>query len=109
MFVHSYVRSFVSHVCGIYHKKFYIKVSQVGYISLTTHQKAFIFAPWVPWRVYLRVTSYGPSVHAQGGVGGQNVGHFKNCYIALSLMLILSNNIMLEIRHPYDLGFYVMR
>ena len=31
--------------------KSYVNVSQVQYISPTTHQKAFIFGSWVPWRV----------------------------------------------------------
>ena len=31
--------------------KFLVKVSLSEYISLTTHQKAFIFEPWVPERV----------------------------------------------------------
>ena len=47
MFVRSFVRSFVRtsfrHV--EFASKFCVKVSQVVYISLTTHQKAFIFGP----------------------------------------------------------------
>ena len=39
-FVRSYVRSFVE-----FASKFCVKVSQVVYISATTHQKAFIFRP----------------------------------------------------------------
>ena len=39
-FVSSFVRSFVE-----FASKFYVKVSQVVYISATTHQKAFIFGP----------------------------------------------------------------
>ena len=50
-FVHSYVRSFVrSFVRTSFRRvefasKFCVKVSQVVYISPTTHQKAFIFGP----------------------------------------------------------------
>ena len=54
-FVRSYVRSFVcSFVCSFvrtsfrhveFASKFCVKVSQVVYISATTHQKAFIFGP----------------------------------------------------------------
>ena len=47
MFVRSFVRSFVRtsfrHV--EFASKFCVKVSQVLYISATTHQKAFIFGP----------------------------------------------------------------
>ena len=47
MFVRSFVRSFVRtsfrHV--EFASKFCVKVSQVVYISATTHQKAFIFGP----------------------------------------------------------------
>ena len=35
----------------------------------------------------------------------QNLGHLKKCYVAFPLMLIPSNNIVSEMRHPYDLGF----
>ena len=50
-FVRSYVRSFVcSFVRTSFRRvefasKFCVKVSQVVYISATTHQKAFIFGP----------------------------------------------------------------
>ena len=44
---HSYVRSFVrtSFRRCKFASKFCVKVSQVVYISATTHQKAFIFGP----------------------------------------------------------------
>ena len=43
MFVRSFVRTSFRHVeCA---SKFCVKVSQVVYISATTHQKAFIFGP----------------------------------------------------------------
>ena len=42
LFVSSFVRSWFRPVCRIT-SKFYIKVSQVWYISATTRQKAFIF------------------------------------------------------------------
>ena len=38
------------------------------------------------------------------GARCQNLGHLKKCYVAFSLVLIPSNNIMTVIRHPYDLG-----
>ena len=44
----TYVRLFVlSYFCPVrgIASKFYVKVSQVGYISATTHQKAYIFGP----------------------------------------------------------------
>ena len=43
-FVHSSVRMFVSSFVE-FASKFCVKVSQVVYISATTHQKAFIFVP----------------------------------------------------------------
>ena len=47
MFVRSFVRSFVrtSFRRVEFASKFCVKVSQVVYISATTHQKAFIFGP----------------------------------------------------------------
>ena len=46
-FVRSYVRSFVRNSVPFveFASKFCVKVSQVVYISATTHQKAFIFGP----------------------------------------------------------------
>ena len=55
--------------------KFLVKVSLSEYISLTTHQKAFIFEPWVPERVSFYAMSFGPKVDAPGGATGQNLGH----------------------------------
>ena len=43
MFVSSFVRTSVTFV--EFASKFCVKVSQVVYISATTHQKAFIFGP----------------------------------------------------------------
>ena len=43
MFVRSFVRTSFRRV--EFASKFYVKVSQVVYISATTHQKAFIFGP----------------------------------------------------------------
>ena len=76
MFVRSCVRSFVTfrHVRRIYLKVF-VKVSLSEYISLTTHQKAFIFEPWVPERVSFYTMSFCPRVDAPGGAKGQNLGH----------------------------------
>ena len=62
-FVCSFVHSLCfRHVRGIT-SKFYVKVSQNGYILATTYQKAFIFGPW---RVSLHSVSSGPRVHATG-------------------------------------------
>ena len=46
--------------------KFLVKVSLSEYISLTTHQKVFIFEPWVPERVIFYAMSFGPRVHGPG-------------------------------------------
>ena len=46
--------------------KFLVKVSLSEYISLTKHQKAFIFEPWVPERVSFYAMSFGPRVDAPG-------------------------------------------
>ena len=46
--------------------KFYVHVSQVGYISPITHQKAFIFGPYVSWRVGFHSMTPDPWVHAPG-------------------------------------------
>ena len=46
--------------------KFLVEVSLSEYMSLTTHQKAFIFEPWVPERVSSYAMSLGPRVHAPG-------------------------------------------
>ena len=51
-FVSSFVRVFVRSLLSVtfveFTSKFLVKVSLSEYISLTTHQKAFIFEPWVP-------------------------------------------------------------
>ena len=47
-------------------QKFLVESSLSEYISLTTHQKAFIFEPWVPERVSSYAMSLGPRVHALG-------------------------------------------
>ena len=69
-FVCSYVRLFVlSLLSGTFVEftsKFLVKISLSEYISLTTHQKAFIFEPWVPERVIFNVTGFGHRVHAPG-------------------------------------------
>ena len=56
----------------LFTSKFLVKVSLSEYVSLTTHQKAFIFELWVPERVSFYVMSFGPRVDARGvdaGVG----------------------------------------
>ena len=50
----------------VFTSEFLVEVSLSEYISLTTHQKAFIFEPWVPERVSSYATSLGPMVHASG-------------------------------------------
>ena len=47
-------------------QSFLLEVSLSEYVSLTTHQKAFIFEPWVPERVSSYAMSLGPGVHALG-------------------------------------------
>ena len=67
-FVRSYVPSFVHLLLSVmfveFTSKFLVKVSLSEYISLTTHQKAFIFEPWVPERVSFYAMSFGPRVDA---------------------------------------------
>ena len=83
MFVRSLVRSFVRVFVRLllsvtfveFTSKFLVKVSLSEYISLTTHQKAFIFEPWVPERVSFYTMSFCPRVGAWGGAKGQNLGH----------------------------------
>ena len=76
VFALMFVRSFVTfrHVRRIC-SKFLVKVSLSEYISITTHQKAFIFEPWVPERVSFYAMSFGPRFMPQGGAKGQNLGH----------------------------------
>ena len=59
----------------LFTSKFLVKVSLSEYISLTTHQKAFIFEPWVPERVSFYAMSFGPRADALGRAKGQNLGH----------------------------------
>ena len=47
-FVFPFVHSLISVALVECTSKFSVKVSRSGYISPTTHQKAFIFGPWVP-------------------------------------------------------------
>ena len=65
-FVRLFVRSLLSVTFVEFTSKFLVKVSVSEYISLTTHQKAFIFEPWVPERVILYALSFVPGVHAPG-------------------------------------------
>ena len=66
MFVRSFVRSLLSVTFVEFTTKFLVKVSLSEYISLTTHQKAFIFEPWVPERVSFYTMSFCPRVDAPG-------------------------------------------
>ena len=69
-FVRSFVRVFVRSLLSVtfveFTTKFLVKVSLSEYISLTTHQKAFIFEPWVPERVSFYTMSFCPRVDAPG-------------------------------------------
>ena len=65
-FLRLFVRSLLSVTFVEFTSKFLVKVSLSEYISLTTHQKAFIFEPWVPERVSFYAMSFGPRVDAQG-------------------------------------------
>ena len=71
-FIHSYVRSWFCYVCGIT-SKFYIKVSQNGYILAVTYQKAFIFGSWVS--TILEGQPSFQKFRPLGGAGGQNLWH----------------------------------
>ena len=66
MFVRVFVRSLLSVKFVEFTSKFLVKVSLSEYISLTTHQKAFIFEPWVPERVSFYTMSFCPRVDAPG-------------------------------------------
>ena len=44
--------------------KFCVKVSQVVYISATAYRKAFMFGPYLPWRVGIHSMTPIPRVHA---------------------------------------------
>ena len=69
-FVRSSVRMFVRSLLSVtfveFTSKFLVKVSLSEYISLTTHQKAFILEPWVPERVSFYTMSFCPRVDAPG-------------------------------------------
>ena len=52
-------------MCFYLPQSFWLK-SLSEYISLTAHQKAFLFKPWVPERVSFYAMSFGPKVHASG-------------------------------------------
>ena len=59
----------------LFTSKFLVKVSLSEYISPTTHQKAFIFEPWVPERVSFYAMSFGLRADALGRAKAQNLGH----------------------------------
>ena len=65
-FVCAFVRSLHSVTFVEFTSKFLVKVSLSEYISLTTHQKAFIFEPWVPERVIFHAMRFCPRDHAPG-------------------------------------------
>ena len=57
--VRSFVRSLLSVTFVEFTSTFLVKVSLNEYISLTTHQKAFIFEPWVPGKISFYAMSFG--------------------------------------------------
>ena len=89
VFVFPFVCLFVCHIRGIDHK-----VLPKSFMLKFLTGKAFIFGSWVPWRVCFYAISFGPRVHAPWWARGQNLEHLKKNYVAFSLMLIPSNNIM---------------
>ena len=64
--VHQFICLLLSDTFVEFTSKFFVKVSLSEYVSLTTHQKAFIFDPWVPERVIFHAMSFDPRVHAPG-------------------------------------------
>ena len=64
--VRVFVRSLLSVTFVEFTTKFLVSVSLSEYISLTKHQKAFIFEPWVPEWVSFNAMSFGPRVDAPG-------------------------------------------
>ena len=61
-----FVRSLLSVTFVEFATKVLVKVSLSEHISLTKHQKAFIFEPWVPERVSFNAMKFGPRVDARG-------------------------------------------
>ena len=66
MFVRLFVRSLLSVTFVEFTSKFVVKVSLSENISLTTHQKAFIFEVWVPERISFYAMGFCPRVDAPG-------------------------------------------
>ena len=85
LFIHSYVRSW--NLAQSFTTNFYVKVSQVGYISPTTYQKAFIFGPQVPWRVCFHAM-FWPQGLCPGGGGGVGGLEFRIWDTLKSVMLL---------------------
>ena len=75
MYVRLLVRSLLSVTFAEFSSMFLVKVSLSEYISLTTHQKAFIFGLWVPERVIFHAMFLAPGFMPLGGAKGQNLGH----------------------------------
>ena len=65
-FVRVFVRSLLSVTFVEFTTKFLVKSSLSEYTSLTKHQKAFIFEPWVPERVSFYAMSFGSKVDGPG-------------------------------------------
>ena len=72
----------------LFTSKFLVNLSLSEYISLTKHQKAFIFEPLVPERVSFYAMSFGPRVDAPEGAKGQNLGHCLNKFLPYILKTI---------------------
>ena len=70
-----FVRSLLPVTFVEFTSKFLVKVSLSEYISLTNHQKAFIFRLWVPERVIFHACVLAPGFMPLGGAKGQNLGH----------------------------------
>ena len=105
-----YICSFV-HSCITLAKitsNFCVKVSQNGYISTTTHQKAFIFGPWVPWRVCFR-SGTGYLGKCQKRIGNKISMIFSSCTCERNMAKTGAADLMNlafytpPLPHPHDL------
>ena len=84
--------------------KFCVEVSLSGSISRTTRLKKLLFGPWVPWTV-----CFLPWVQTPG-VGLEVKTRTPYCSTTCTFSFMLTPKyIMLEISHPYDMGFCVLR
>ena len=100
-----FVRSFVTfrRVSEIY-VKFSVKISLSGYISITTHQKAFIFGLWVPLRVWFHAMSDGPRDYAPGWGWRSKSRTLLKCVF---LQICFENNLCTYISRFSDFALYL--